>query len=421
MADLCKNPEKQTCRDRFRPVEEIRRDFPILAGGMAYLDNAATTQKPLCVMEAVERFYKEENANPLRGLYELSAAATKEYEDAREAVRRFIGASAPEEIIFTRNATEGLNLAAYSWALNRLGPGDRIMTSVEEHHSNLLPWQMAAAKTGAELYYLEPDMEGRISEETFRAALKPGTKLVAMTQVSNVLGRENDIRLFASIAHEAGALFVCDGAQSVPHMKVDIRELDVDFLAFSGHKMLGPMGIGVLYGKKALLEEMDPFLRGGEMIRSVTREGASWAQLPEKFEAGTVNAAGAAGLHAAIRYYEKLGWGRITETERELTRRAMEGMSRIPFVKILGSPDPDRHSAIVTFTVEGVHPHDVAAIMDEDGICVRAGHHCAQPLMQFLGVSSSARASFAFYNTEEEIDCFLACLSSLRRRMGYED
>ena len=421
MTENCRNTEKQMQRGGSCPAEAVRKDFPILTERTAYLDNAATTQKPRCVIEAVKRFYEEENANPLRGLYELSAAATQEYEDAREAVQGFIGASFPEEIIFTRNTTESLNLIAYSWALNNLGPGDGILTSVEEHHSNLLPWQMAAKKTGASLYYLEPDREGRISGEAFRAALKPGTKLAAVTQVSNVLGAENDIRLFAEIAHEAGAVFVCDGAQSVPHMKVDVRELDVDFLAFSGHKMLGPMGIGVLYGKKALLEEMDPFLRGGEMICSVSLDGASWAQLPAKFEAGTVNAAGAAGLHAAIRYYEKLGWDRITEAERELTRYAIEGMKKIPFVKILGSPDPERHNAIVTFTVEGVHPHDIAAIMDEDHICVRAGHHCAQPLMNFLGVSSSARASFAFYNTKEEIDRFLVCLGSLRRRMGYED
>ena len=381
MTENCRNTEKQMQRGGSCPAEAVRKDFPILTERTAYLDNAATTQKPRCVIEAVKRFYEEENANPLRGLYELSAAATQEYEDAREAVQGFIGASFPEEIIFTRNTTESLNLIAYSWALNNLGPGDGILTSVEEHHSNLLPWQMAAKKTGASLYYLEPDREGRISGEAFRAALKPGTKLAAVTQVSNVLGAENDIRLFAEIAHEAGAVFVCDGAQSVPHMKVDVRELDVDFLAFSGHKM----------------------------------------QLPAKFEAGTVNAAGAAGLHAAIRYYEKLGWDRITEAERELTRYAIEGMKKIPFVKILGSPDPERHNAIVTFTVEGVHPHDIAAIMDEDHICVRAGHHCAQPLMNFLGVSSSARASFAFYNTKEEIDRFLVCLGSLRRRMGYED
>lgn len=402
-------------------IDEIRADFPLISDEFAYLDNSATSQKPQCVIDAVKHFYETMNANPLRGLYRISVEATDAYENAREAVRRFIGAQSTEEIIFTRNATESLNLVAYSWALDNLQAGDEILVSIVEHHSNMLPWQMAAKKTGAKLNYLCPDKNGAITEEMFRKALTPNTKLVAMTQLSNVLGRCYDLKTFAAIAHEQGAVFVGDGAQSVPHMPVDVRDMDLDFFAFSGHKMLAPMGIGVLYGKKELLEKMDPFLRGGEMIDYVTTEGAVWAELPHKFEAGTVNAGGAAGLGAAIGYYNKIGWDFIEQRELDLTRYAMDKIREVPHITVLGSDKAEEHHGIVTFKVDGVHPHDIAAMMDEDGVCVRAGHHCAQPLLKFLGVPNTTRMSLGFYNTEAEIDRFIKSLSTLRRRMGYTD
>lgn len=404
-----------------KKTEEIRKDFPLISGDFAYLDNSATSQKPKCVIEAEKRFYEEMNANPLRGLYKISVAATDAYEDAREAVKDFIGAKAHEEIVFTRNATESLNLVAYSYACNTLKAGDEILVTIVEHHSNMLPWQMAASRTGAKLRYLLPDRTGAITEEMFRGAMNEHVKIVAMTQLSNVLGRKYDIKTFAAIAHEYGAVFVADGAQSVPHVPVDVKDLDVDFLAFSGHKMLGPMGIGVLYGKKDLFENMDPFLRGGEMIDYVTTEGATWAELPHKFEAGTVNAAGAHGLGAAIGYYKKLGWDFIEKRELELTEYAMARIAQVPHVTVLGSQKAEDHHGIITFKVDGVHPHDIAAMMDADGVCVRAGHHCAQPLLKYLGVPNTTRASFAFYNTESEIDRFIDSLKTLRRQMGYPD
>ena len=401
--------------------KDVRRDFPLIVSHpeIAYLDNAATAQKPVSVIEAEARFYREDNANPLRGLYALSLRATEAYEDARELTRQFIGAESTEEIIFTRNASESLNLVSYSWADTFLKPGDEIVVTILEHHSNFLPWQRAAKRAGAAIRFLECDKTGQITEEAFRAVLTDKTRLVCMTQVSNVLGVENDIRRFAAIAHETGAVFVCDGAQSVPHIPVDVQALDVDFLAFSGHKMCGPMGIGVLYGKKALLEQMPPFLYGGEMIETVTRESATFAELPHKFEAGTVNAAGAAGMAAAIRYYQDVGIEEIARREEQLSRVAYEAFRNLPHVNILGPERAEDHHGIFTFTVDGVHPHDIAAILDEDGVNIRAGHHCAQPLMKFLGTTSTARASLAFYNTEEEIGKLAESLSQVRRKMGY--
>ena len=401
--------------------KDVRRDFPLIVSHpeIAYLDNAATAQKPASVIEAEARFYQEDNANPLRGLYALSLRATEAYENARELVRQFIGAENTEEIIFTRNASESLNLVSYSWADAFLKPGDEIAVTILEHHSNFLPWQRAAKRAGAVVRFLECDEMGQITEDAFRAVLTDKTRLVCMTQVSNVLGVENDIKRFAAIAHEAGAVFVCDGAQSVPHIPVDVRSLDVDFLAFSGHKMCGPMGIGVLYGKKTLLEQMPPFLYGGEMIETVTRESATFAELPHKFEAGTVNAAGAAGLTAAIRYYQDIGIEEIARREEYLSRAAYEALRAVPHVNILGPERAEDHHGIFTFTVDGVHPHDIAAILDEDGVNIRAGHHCAQPLMKFLGPPSTARASLAFYNTEEEIGKLAESLSQVRRKMGY--
>lgn len=403
-------------------VQSIRQDFPLLRNSdVIYLDNSATSQKPDCVIRAVTEFYEKSNANPLRGLYELAQSATEQYETARETVRRFIHAKSSDEIIFTRNATESLNLVAYSYGQLAFQPGDEILVSIMEHHSDLLPWQQAAARAGATVKYLECDQQGVITEDDLRNAITEKTKLVAITQVSNVLGVKNDIKAFAKICHEKGIVIVADGAQSVPHMPVDVQDLDVDFLAFSGHKMLGPMGIGVLYGKKKLLEKMPPFLTGGEMIESVHRDHVVFAQPPHKFEAGTVNAGGAVGLATAIGYLEQIGFAQIQRQEDLLTEVLMEELKQIPFVHVLGSNDPADHHGIVTFTVDGVHPHDIAAILDADHIAVRAGHHCAQPLMQHLGVTSTTRASLMFYNTEEEVRKFAASLRDVRRKMGYAE
>ena len=403
-------------------VRSIREDFPLLRNSdVIYLDNSATSQKPDCVIRAVTEFYEQSNANPLRGLYELAQSATEQYEGARETVRRFINAKSADEIIFTRNATESLNLVAYSYGQLAFQPGDEIVVSIMEHHSDLLPWQQAAARSGAVVKYLECDPQGKITEDDLRNVITDRTKLVAITQVSNVLGVKNDIKAFAKICHEKGIVIVADGAQSVPHMPVDVQDLDVDFLAFSGHKMLGPMGIGVLYGKKKLLEKMPPFLTGGEMIESVHRDGAVFAQPPHKFEAGTVNAGGAVGLAAAIGYLERVGFPQIQRQEDALTEVLMSELAQIPFVHVLGSENPAEHHGIVTFTVDGVHPHDIAAILDADHIAVRAGHHCAQPLMQHMGVMSTTRASVMFYNTEEEVQKLAASLRDVRRKMGYAE
>ncbi|WNV57060.1 SufS family cysteine desulfurase [Oscillospiraceae bacterium NTUH-002-81] len=397
-----------------------RKDFPLLLEEKAaYLDNAATAQRPVCVMEAEKQFYEHSNANPLRGLYELSMAATDAYEDARETVRKFLHAASEREIIFTRNTTESLNLVAYSYGLTFLKPGDEILVSIMEHHSNLLPWQMVARKTGAVLKFLECEMDGSLPQERLDAGFSDKTKLVAIAQVSNVMGRENPIRKIIQMAHARGAVVVIDAAQSAPHMAIDVQELDADFLAFSGHKLMGPMGIGVLYGKEKWLEQMPPFLTGGEMISSVTREGAVFAELPHKFEAGTVNAAGAAGLAAAIQYIESIGFEKMHTIETALTRRALEELQAIPHVHVLGSDKAEEHCGILTFTIDDVHPHDISAILDADGVDVRAGHHCAQPLMDYLGVSSTTRASLYFYNTVEEIDALVESVGSVRRRMGY--
>lgn len=397
-----------------------RKDFPLLtAQEIAYLDNAATAQRPQCVLDAVRRFYCEQNANPLRGLYPLSIAATDAYENAREAVRRFLNAKSATEIVFTRNTTEGLNLAAYSYGLSHIKAGDEVVVSILEHHSDLLPWQMVCRQTGASLKFLDCEPDGSLDLNKAEALITDRTKLVAVTHVSNVVGRVNPIRQLADMAHKHGAVMVVDGAQSTPHIPVDVQALDADFLAFSGHKVYGPMGIGVLYGRRALLEEMPPFLTGGEMIESVSREGAVFAELPHKFEAGTVNAAGAAGLHAAINYVQSVGFDAMHRQELALTARTLAGMADMPHIHVIGSDRPEEHNGIVTFTVEGVHPHDVSEILACDGVDVRAGHHCAQPLLQHLGYSATVRASFAFYNTEEEVDRLLQSLSTIRERMGY--
>ena len=395
-------------------------DFPLLAStDVAYLDSAATAQRPACVIEAEREFYLRHNANPLRGLYPLSIAATDAYETARETVRRFINAASTEEIIFTRNTTESLNLVAYSYGLTNVHEGDEVLVSIMEHHSDILPWQMVCRERGAKLRYIECAPDGSIDLDEVEKLITDKTKIVAIAQVSNVLGREYPVKKIAALAHAKGAVIVVDGAQSTPHMPVDVRDIDADFFAFSGHKVYGPMGIGVLYGKRALLDAMPPFLTGGEMIESVTRDGATYAELPHKFEAGTVNAAGAAGLDAALRYVGAVGFDAMRQREHELTHYAFDALSAIDHVHILGSLRWQEHNGILTFTLDGVHPHDISEILASDGVNVRAGHHCAQPLLTHLGVNATVRASLAFYNTTEEIDRLASSLASVRERMGY--
>lgn len=411
-------------------MTDYKKDFPLLASigkpeNMAiqhdwiYIDNAATSQRPQCVLDAETEFYQKYNANPLRGNYPLSVEATEHYEDARKAVRDFLGAKSAREIIFTRNTTESINLVAYSYGLSHVQAGDEILVSIMEHHSNLLPWQMVARQTGASLRFMECRQDGSLDLDEVQEQITEKTKIVAITQISNVLGRENPVKEIAAMAHAKNAVIVVDGAQSTPHMAVNVQNLDVDFFAFSGHKLFGPMGIGVLYGKKKLLKDMPPFLSGGEMIESVTRDSAKYAELPHKFEAGTVNAAGAVGLHAAIRYVQSIGFDVMQERELAVTRRAFEGLKEIPHVHVLGSDKAEEHTGILTFTIDDIHPHDVSEILIADGICVRAGHHCAQPLLTHLGISSATRASFMFYNTEEEADLFVKSIAGIRERMGY--
>lgn len=399
---------------------DFKNDFPLFKDrDIIYLDNAATAQKPACVIEAEKEFYEKHNANPLRGFYPLSLEATDAYEAARKTVQQFIHAASETEIIFTRNTTESLNLVAYSYGLNNFCPEDEIVVSIMEHHSNMLPWQMVARQTGAKLIYLECEKDGSLSEAKLDEAFSDKTRLVAITQVSNVLGRPTPVEEIVRRARKSNAVVVLDAAQSSPHMPIDVQKLDVDFLAFSGHKLMGPMGIGVLYGKKKLLKAMPPFLTGGEMIDSVTRDGAKYAELPHKFEAGTVNAAGAVGLAAAIDYINKIGFETMQERELTLTKRALEGLKAIPKVRVLGSELAEEHTGILTFTIEDVHPHDVSAVLESDGVAVRAGHHCAQPLLEYLGVRSATRASLMFYNTEEEVDALVKSVAGVRRRMGY--
>lgn len=399
---------------------DYRQDFPLLRENpIVYLDSAATAQRPDVVIEAEMEFYRKYNANPLRGLYSLGIEATDRYEEARECVAKFIHAASAKEIIFTRNATESLNLVAYSYGLSHLQKGDEIVVSILEHHSNQLPWRMVAEKTGAVVKYLECDRQGHISDADLQAAFSEKTKLVAVTQVSNVLGIRTPIEKIVALARKSGAVVVLDAAQSTPHMEVDVQKLGVDFLVFSGHKLMAPMGIGVLYGRKELLSEMPPFLTGGEMIQTVTRDKVVYAELPHKFEAGTVNGAGAWALAAAIRYLQEVGYEQIQKQELLLTTQLMDGLKKVPHVQVQGSPDPKEHCGIVSFTIDGVHPHDVSSILDADGIAVRAGHHCAQPLMQQIGVMSTTRTSMYFYNTEEDIEKLLTSVQTIRRRMGY--
>lgn len=404
-----------------------RKDFNIFNApenqGVIYLDNAATAQRPKCVIDAIADFYNKDNANPLRGLYGLSVRATDDYENARAVVGQFINAAQPEEIVFTRNASESLNLVAYTYAMQNIKAGDEVVISCMEHHSNILPWQMVCKEKNARLVWLECDDQAIISKEEYESKITAKTKIVSIAQVSNVFGITNPVKEIADYAHKVNpeCVVVVDGAQSTPHMKVDVQALGADFFAFSGHKLCGPMGIGALYGRMALLEKTQPFMRGGEMIEYVTREDATYAEVPHKFEAGTVNASGAVGLAAAIKYIQDIGLEKIEENDNNLAKVIMEGLADYPFVHIIGNRDYRKHCGIVTFTIDGVHPHDIASILDSEKIAIRAGHHCAQPLMQKLGVGSTARVSCYFYNTEEECRKFTEKVKLVRQWMGYKD
>ncbi|PFQ88729.1 cysteine desulfurase [Bacillus thuringiensis] len=393
-------------------IHEIRKQFPILdqkvnGKQLVYFDSAATSQKPIQVIETLERYYKEYNSNVHRGVHTLGTKATDAYEGAREKVRKFINAKSMEEIIFTRGTTTALNTVAASYGLENVKEGDEIVISYMEHHSNIIPWQQVAKKTGATLKYLPLQPEGTISLEDVRQTVTPNTKIVSIMQVSNVLGTINPVKEIGAIAHENGAIMVVDGAQSTPHMKVDVQDLNCDFYALSAHKMCGPTGIGVLYGKKELLNNMEPIEFGGEMIDFVDLQESTWKELPWKFEAGTPIIGNAIGLGAAIDFLEEIGLDNIEKHEHELAQYALERLSEVDGVTIYG---PKHRAGLVTFNIEDVHPHDVATVLDVEGIAVRAGHHCAQPLMKWLKASSTARASFYLYNTKEEIDTFVESL-----------
>ena len=410
-ADISQNPFKQ--------------DFPLLAGHpeLAFLDSAATAQRPACVLDAERRFYETMNANPLRGLYSLSVAATAEIGRVREQVARLIGAvdedgrTLAQDVVFTRNTSESLNLVAKSFSPLVLKAGDEVCVTIMEHHSDLIPWQQACRAAGATLVFLYPDEDGVITDEEIAAKIGPKTRICAAAEVSNVLGIRLPVEKIAAAVHAQGGYMVVDGAQSVPHMAVDVRALGADFLAFSAHKALGPMGIGVLWGRHDLLDAMPPMLTGGEMIDSVTEQDATWAPVPEKFEAGTQDAAGIYATAAAIAYVESVGLDVIAAREQALVRYCMDEMAKLPFVTIIGSPDPDMHHGVISFNVDGIHPHDVASILDMDQVAIRAGHHCAQPLLTWLGVENLAccRASLAFYNDKKDVDALIEGLGNVWR------
>lgn len=405
-------------------VERIREDFPTLnekvnGRTLVYLDNAATTHKPKYVLDAIKDYYERFNANPNRGAHYLGVSATELYEGARERVRQFINARSTREIIFTRNATEALNLIAYSYGLKYIDEGDEIVVLISEHHSNIVPWQKIVQTKKAKLKYIYLNEDFRLDMEEVSIKITDKTKIVSLAQMSNVLGTIYPVKKIAEYAHSKGAIVIVDGAQSVPHMKVDVLDLDADFLVFSGHKMLGPMGIGVLYGKEEFLEKMPPFLMGGDMIEYVEEQSTTFAELPRKFEAGTPNVEGAVGLKAAIDYIEKIGFENIQRQEEELTAYALERLKEMPYVKIYGPLDMEDRGAVISFSLEDCHPHDVATIVDTYGVALRAGHHCAQPLMKYLKAPATSRVSFYFYNTKEEVDIFIDSLSKVRKWLGY--
>lgn len=385
-----------------------KKDFPLFGRHpeVAFLDSAATAQRPAAVLDAQREFYETMNANPLRGLYELSYEATNAINDARKHIARFIGAGEDNwhDIVLCRNTSEALNLISFSLSEMVLKPGDEVCITIMEHHSNCVPWQLACKRHGAKLVYMYLDEEGHLTEQEMRAKIGPKTKIVSAMQVSNVLGVKNDVKLLGQIAHKFGAYMVVDGAQSVPHMPVNVTDLDCDFFAFSGHKVFGPMGIGILWGKHELLDAMPPFLTGGEMIDSVSEQSAVWAPVPEKFEAGTQDAAGAYALGAALTYVEQVGWEAMQSREAALTKYCFDELSKLDFISIYGPKDPAEHHGVISFNVKNVHPHDVSGILDSVHIAIRAGHHCAQPLMSQLGCMSNCRASMAFYNDKADID-----------------
>ncbi|MBO6293025.1 MAG: cysteine desulfurase [Selenomonas sp.] len=404
--------------------QALLRDFPLLnhqVNDIAYLDNGATTQKPESVIQAICGYYGGCNANPHRGAYALSVKATDIYENARAKTAKFIHAQRPDEIIFTKNATEALNLVAYSYGLAQVEQGDEIVLTISEHHSNLVPWQFVARTKGATLKYIYLEEDGNLSQEDIATKITERTKIVAVTQVSNVLGLKNDVQAIVEKAHSVGAVAVVDGSQSVAHMKVDVQALDADFFAFSGHKMLSPMGIGVLYGKYVILDHMQPFLFGGDMIEYVEEQESSYAEVPARFEAGTQNVGGAAGLAAAIDYLEGVGFDCIEAIEKDLVDYALPKLREMDFIELYGCESRrDNKTGIITFNVKDVHPHDVATILDSQGVAVRAGHHCAQPLMKYLGQNATCRASFYLYNTRADIDRWLTALTKVRRVMHLE-
>lgn len=400
-------------------VEKIRGDFPILkrkinGHPLVYLDNAATSQKPRQVVEAMSDYYANHNANIHRGVHTLAEEATQLYEDSRRKIAAFVGA-ASEEIVFTKNATEAVNLVAYAWGKENFRAGDEVITTEMEHHSNLVPWQLVAKETGAAIKYLPFDENGELSLRQLAEQISGRTKVISLVHVSNFLGTINPVKEMAALAHAAGAVVMIDAAQSVPHQKVSVQDLDCDFLAFSGHKMLGPMGVGILYGRRRLLEEMPPFLGGGDMIRTVTLEGSTWNEVPYKFEAGTPNVGGVVGLAAAVDYLEKAGMGNIHQYEVELITYALERLQEVEDLEIYGPMNVERRAALVSFNLKGLHAHDVATLLDQEGIAVRSGHHCTMPAHTKLGIPASVRASFYFYNTKEEVARLVAGLEKVRR------
>ncbi len=384
---------------------DYKKDFPILNNrDIAYLDSGATTQKPKYVIDAIDEFYKKYNANPHRGAYELSIEATEKYESTRAKIAKFINARFPEEIIFSKNASESLNLIAYSYGLENLKPGDEIVISIMEHHSNLVPWQYVAKKTGATLKYMYINENFELSKQEVENKITEKTKIVGITHVSNVLGTVNNVKEIIAYAHKKGAVAVLDASQSIPHMKIDVADLNPDFMVLSGHKMLAPLGIGVLYGRRDILNKMNPFLMGGDMIEYVYEQDTTFAPLPNKFEAGTQNVGGVVGLGAAIDYINSIGYDKIEELENEVVSYAREELAKLNFLKLYITPNKEKHSSVISFNIEGVHPHDVASILDSENVCVRSGNHCAQPLLRFLGIDSTCRASFYFYNTKEDVE-----------------
>lgn len=397
-----------------------RRDFPVLqqeinGHPLAYLDNAATSQKPTAVLAVLNQYYRRDNANVHRGIHELSRRATIAFEDARSRVGRFVGANDPSEVVFTRGTTEAINLMAYSWGLEFLQEGDEILLTAMEHHSNVVPWQLVARRTGARLKWLELDDEGRLHLKTLGRSVNSRTRLVSVTHVSNALGTVNPVaEIVRAVRRRSGAVVLIDGAQAAPHLPVDVEALDCDAYAFSGHKMCGPTGIGVLWARRSLLETMPPFQGGGEMIRVVQRESSTWADPPHKFEAGTPNVAGAVGLGKAIQYLEGIGMDRIVRHERELLRYALERMREVRDLRILGPLDLCERSGVISFTLGDAHPHDIATILDAEGVAIRAGHHCAQLVMRHLGLAATARASFYLYNTTADVDRLVEGLDTVR-------